>query len=524
MKKKNKKEKKFIKRDHLENQIEEGKGFLSKAREEIINHRVIYLILGIILAVSAFLRLYRLDKLLGFWYDQGRDALVIWDLIHYGKFFLIGPVTGIEGIFLGPFYYYLLAPLYFLGNGSPVFAAAGLIWLTVGAIFLIYLLGKEVYNREIGLIAAFLYGLSYSLVTFSRWLSNPQPLPFFTLVVLLFLYFFVVKKKDWFLAPAAFFVGLCLQLEAASAVFFLPTILIILLWQYRIFKKIHILGFSLILFLLTLLPQIYFNFRHDGILLTAFKRFLLEEKSFGFSLAEIIKARIILYYDVYFSWLFAEPKELRPVSLGIFIISLIFGLKKLLNDGGKLLAFWFLVPMVGFLFYRGNHGYVWGYYFTGYLPAFVIFFSAGLYFLLKKFKLFSLLVLFYFSFFAFFNLNSLVKFYDMGIGITLGAQLKAIDWIYKNVGKEEFNIDVYVPPQIYYSYSYLFKWYGNQKYKREPQTKLVKNLYTLYEQDYEHPQFLEAWLKRQETIGKILEETEWGGVTVQKRERIKYED
>ena len=90
---------------------------------------------------------------------------------------------------------------------------------------------------------------------------------------------------------------------------------------------------------------------------------------------------------------------------------------------------------------------------------------------------------------------------------------------------EEFNADFYVPPQIYYSYSYLMKWYGGGKYGREPETILTKNLYTLFEPDGEHPQFLQAWLERQDTIGKIIKnDYSWGDITVQKRERIYYGD
>ena len=48
------------------------------------------LLLGILLFAALIVRLYRLDELLGFWYDQGRDALVIWDFIHKGKLFLVG--------------------------------------------------------------------------------------------------------------------------------------------------------------------------------------------------------------------------------------------------------------------------------------------------------------------------------------------------------------------------------------------------------------------------------------------------
>src|SRR3990167_8398219 len=78
------------------------------------------ILVGIILLSAFFLRVYRVNEILGFYYDQGRDALVIWDLWHNGKFFLIGPTTGIAGIFRGPFYYYLIAPLYLIGRGDPV--------------------------------------------------------------------------------------------------------------------------------------------------------------------------------------------------------------------------------------------------------------------------------------------------------------------------------------------------------------------------------------------------------------------
>src|SRR4030043_814216 len=97
-------------------------------------------LLILIIAGALFVRVYRINDLLGFYYDQGRDALVIWRLWHEGKFFLIGPITGLAGIFLGPFYYYLLAPLYLIGGGNPVYPAVFLAFLSTLAIFVIYLL------------------------------------------------------------------------------------------------------------------------------------------------------------------------------------------------------------------------------------------------------------------------------------------------------------------------------------------------------------------------------------------------
>jgi len=448
---------------------------------------------------------------------------VIWDFLHYGKFFLIGPVTGIEGIFLGPFYYYLLAPFYWLGRGSPVMTAAGLSWLTAAAVFLIYLLGKEIYGREVGLLAAFLYGFSYDLVVFSRWLANPNPLPFFTLMVLFFLYFFI-KGKDKALIAAAFFIGLCLQIEAASAIWFLPATLAILIWQRRIFKKPKILFLAFLAFFVTLLPQIVFDFRHQGVLRAAFQRFLVGERSFSLSLAQTMRLRLLTYYDVFFGKLSFGQKWVKIGLLALFSAAFLKFKKTIFSQGGKLLFIWLLTPLLGFLFYRGNHGYVWDYYFTGVIPAFIILFAAGIYFLAKKNWLFKVALGVFLILFTTSNMRLIRNYLKTGIGITLRAQLWAINWIYQDVKAEEFNIDAYVPPQIFYAYSYLFRWYGQTKYGREPETKLVKNLYTLYEPDGEHPQFLQAWQKRQDTIGRAIKSDFWGDITVQKRERIKFND
>ena len=88
-----------------------------------VSERVCYILLATILALAFFIRVYRVEDLLRFYYDQGRDALVIWKLWHEGRPFLIGPVTGLQGIFLGPFYYYLIAPFYLIGGGNQVYTA-----------------------------------------------------------------------------------------------------------------------------------------------------------------------------------------------------------------------------------------------------------------------------------------------------------------------------------------------------------------------------------------------------------------
>lgn len=210
------------------------KNFKKKISKEIKSHSVCYLLLAIILIGAFFVRIYRTEDLLRFYYDQGRDALVVWKLWHEGKPFLIGPVTGLQGIFLGPFYYYLIAPFYLIAGGNPVIPAIFLSFLSTLAILMLFILGKEMYSRATGIFAATIGAFSYYIVLHSRWLSNPNPILLISLLLLYSMWKIVqgqAKNKMWWIL-VALFVGLSLQLESASAVFYIPVVLIFIFWFY----------------------------------------------------------------------------------------------------------------------------------------------------------------------------------------------------------------------------------------------------------------------------------------------------
>jgi 4-amino-4-deoxy-L-arabinose transferase-like glycosyltransferase len=485
-------------------------------KSQITNHKS-QITLFFILLTALFLRVYKLDELLQFYYDQGRDALVIHRLIHDHKLFLIGPVTGIEGIFLGPFFYYLITPFYLLGGGSPVFVTAVLGWLSVLGILILFILGREFFGWRTSLMGVIIYTFSYSLVTFSRWLANPNPLPLFSCLILLGL-LKIYRGESKFWPWVGFLLGLSLQLEAAGAVFFLPATLAFIIWQRKKIKNRRLIMGALVVFLITLLPQIVFNFRHQGILFSAFKKFLLAERAFKFSFWSVLKLRLATYFDVFFSKLFYGYKLAGQIFLIIFTFSA-FIFRRKFPQKAKILLIWLFSPLLGFLFYQGNFGYVWDYYFAGAWPVFILLVAFILANLSKniagKILLFTFFILFFWI-----NLSLLKTYYRIGIGILLRDQLAAIDWVYQDAKTSDFNIDVYVPPVIPYAYDYLFKWYGARRYDKQPLEGQVSLLYTLYEVDSSHPERLETWLDRQAGIGKILEEERFGGITVQRRRRF----
>ena len=185
----------------------------------------------LVLLLAFFLRIYRLPDLLGFWYDQGRDALVIWDFIHNGKLFLIGPMMGFTGMFRGPWYYYLITPFYYLGNGNPIWPSVFLVITSVIAIYVLFIVAKEMGGEKVGLFASFIAGMSVYIIGASRWLSNPTP----TLLIgisLVWAIFRFLDKKKWSIPLVSFLIGMGLNFGAATEIYYIPAVIIIL-WLNR---------------------------------------------------------------------------------------------------------------------------------------------------------------------------------------------------------------------------------------------------------------------------------------------------
>jgi len=77
-------------------------------------------LLGLILVVGAFLRLYKIDQYMTFLGDEGRDVIIVSRFIKHFDLMLVGPGTSVGNMYLGPLYYYLMVPALFLAGFSPV--------------------------------------------------------------------------------------------------------------------------------------------------------------------------------------------------------------------------------------------------------------------------------------------------------------------------------------------------------------------------------------------------------------------
>lgn len=481
-------------------------------------------LLVLILCLASFLRFYRLSDLLGFWYDQGRDALVIWDMLYNGKFTLIGPMMGFTGIFRGAWYYYLIAPFYAFGHGNPIYASIFLIFTTVVALYLLYRLGRKFGGEKTGLLAVFIATFSMYLIGASRWLSDPTPTLLIS-VLLVWSLFKYTENKKWALPLSGFLAGMAMQFSAAAEVFYVPAIiLIVFLFRKKIKADIKSVLITLGAYILPFAPQLLFEMRHPGVQSSAFLNFVFNEGTFTYAFWEIIKSRILFDYNMFASKFWVNGGVYFAPFFVIFLGLLIFNWKKLwVSDKFKMIFILATTPLVCTLFFVSNMGGVYEYYFTGYYLVWILMFS---YVYINFFKnVFIKITTLIFTVTLFImNISPYAKEYSKSLDnpeiIAYSNQLEAVDWIYKNAGNRDFNVDEYVPPVIPYAYQYLFRWLGSEKYERLPQDKQVPLLYTLYEVDLSHPERLQAWLDRQKGIGNVIKEQRFGGIVVQERIRI----
>src|ERR1700690_3254568 len=100
-------------------------------------------ILVTILIIGAVCRLYNIAGYMTFLGDEGRDVIIVRRLLVEGHPPLIGPGTSIGNMYLGPLYYYMMAPALFLAAFSPVGPAVQIALLGIVTIWLVWFAGAR---------------------------------------------------------------------------------------------------------------------------------------------------------------------------------------------------------------------------------------------------------------------------------------------------------------------------------------------------------------------------------------------
>lgn len=196
-------------------------------RQKIMSgKRIAAVILITTLLVASFLRLYRVREYLAFLGDEGRDALVWHRMVTKGEFTFLGPTASVGGFYLGPIYYYMALPFYWIFR-DPVGPSIFVAMVGVATVWLVYKAGSEWFGTIGGLVAGWVYATSSLVVRYSRASWNPNPLPFFSLLSVYWADSGMRKRTWWKIVGSGICLGVAWQLHYLALIL-TPVLLLII--------------------------------------------------------------------------------------------------------------------------------------------------------------------------------------------------------------------------------------------------------------------------------------------------------
>lgn len=473
---------------------------------------IFFLSFGIYLRTSGTLRGY-----FAFTFDQGRDFLQ-WHELSRGHISLLGPPTGIDGVFHGVWWHWLIASFFILFRGDPLLVVASFNLLSSAIILIAYFLGKILKDRWLGIILAGIVAVSPFFYSTGAQLWHPNLVPLITILLLIAVWQKLQGK--WSYLPVAAVLGLIFEFEIGYAGLFLPAFfiasLIFRIWPQTIKESFLSIG----AFMFWLLPRLVFELRHGFIQFRSFFRYLSPGRRVDQAFIARIVARLDSFIHVIAQTYAAGNKF---ISLGILLLVFIFILKSWREKAAiKKLQHFLVIIILLFLLVASIYPQaLWDYYLIG-IPALCLPLVGWVFYLItKKTHLLGWVV--YGIWLIFLLTPWLLSRFEPWIGdhSVYKNQLAVVENIYQDADHKPFNVSVYSPSVIDYTYHYLFLWYGMKNYGYTPDRDTIQKLvYYVVEPEIWNPPLKEAWLRERVGDGTIIwRQTYPGGIDVEKRIR-----
>lgn len=414
-------------------------------------------ILLVIIAISSFFRLYRISDYLHFLGDEGRDVLVVKRIIIDHKFTLLGPITSVGSMYLGPIYYYFMLPfLYFFGM-DPTGPAVMIAILSLATICLLYIFCLEFFNLPIAIMASILYGFSPFVIQHSRFSWNPNAVPFFALLIIYSLAKLLIKKQTNWVWVTGLSLGIILQLHYLALVF-LPIIFLCLL----VLRKLNISNIVRLVLgtAISLSPFIVFEIRKGfPNTQTAFRFITQSGSKANFGLSKFFFFLYDLTIRTVWRLVVIENDKISKFYILTAIIALIFVLFKSAKYKFRpVLAvslIWYIVSILMLAFYQGA---VYDYYFVIIFPVPALLLAVTLYWFWQKGGLIKYLSLAAFLYLVFLQLkhSPLLSEPNRLLAITKNRAKLVFDL----VGNNRYNFAIASTSNSDHAYRYFLELWG----------------------------------------------------------------
>jgi len=300
-----------------------------------------------------FLRFYDLDIKTPFGFDQVNNAWAAKNIIVNHEFPLLGFQAKVNsGIYIGPYYYYLIAIVYFLTNLNPI--ASGIIAgiTSIFTFLTLFYISKKLFFVNVALIAVFLNTVSVFAINFDRAQSLVNFIPSIALIIFLSLYKIITGNPRFILLLALAF-GFSLHIHI-TAIYFPIIILLCLPFFPRTKETLKYIFLSIPIFLFFLFPMVIAflqNARHASDAINYGNTYF-----HGFHLKRVMQLTndAFIQLELYFNYS-NVIKHLKFILIPLFISLYLY---KNISKDKLLLCYlvllWFMVPWLVLSTYSGE--------------------------------------------------------------------------------------------------------------------------------------------------------------------------
>lgn len=426
-------------------------------RKNLSGQATILIVVLIIVFAFILRTLFVWQGAVSFHYDMARDVFVAEKILQDYDLKIIGPPTSTPGLYHGVLYYYLIAPLYELGQGDPKVVAVALSVLNTLAIIPIYLLAKSIFKNSFwGVIASLLYAVSFEATQYGPWISNPSP-SMLTIPWFFYSLWLIYQKNKFGLPLVTFFAALSTQFQLFLGYLFI--VIFLFLWIFKIKETFKQLVLAMLIGLLVLSTFIVsvIKFNSWQTIISSFAGIALSKQfDFRTQFTELLFNYINRFADIFINNIFPSNVFVGGI---IGFVTLYFVRKN------KFILFCLLSNVLIFIF--GGHGS--NFTNIGMITPAILAFMVLLQRIVISSKILAglFLVVVILS-----NINMISSVAPRGQlslvipkDMVLKQQLILIDKTYEIANGQPFSINsLTLPLWTNTTWAYLYQWYGKNKY------------------------------------------------------------
>lgn len=398
--------------------------------------------------------------------DNARDMIDVREMM-LGNFRLIGSTTSIDGVYFGPFWYYMLAIPFLLTGGDPYGSIIlEIILWAVGGYFLLSLVNKY-YGKWAFISVALLWVASNFIILGTQYAFNPNPVLFLTPVFIYTLLKYIETGKILFSILTWFLAGSFFHFIVPVGIFMPIIIILTVFLQNKKLLRQKSFMFGLLAFGVTFLPQLIFEIRHNFFML----KNLLDYRSTSHgNLSLPIYDRTVSILRSFYDTLlptFMNFKLLTISSITLLFLLLIKNImtKKRLDNLTLVCLLLIFVPLIGLIPLKIE---LMRWYLNAEMVAAIILIGFVISSLEKMNygRAVAFILLLSLSIFTTKNVSDYLKAAKKGaVGNSiLREEIKAIDFVYLQSRGKNFKVYTYMPSVYDWPYQYLFWWHGKNKY------------------------------------------------------------